>query len=140
MSAWAKLVPELLVADLPRSLHFWCDLLGFAVRYDRAADGFAYLDQGGAQLMLEERRLTSRQWVSATLEAPYGRGVNLQFEVAEIALVSARLSDARWPLVMDCEERWYRAGPIDVGVRQLVVADPDGYLARPSQDLGQRPR
>ncbi len=29
------LVPELLVADLDRSLGFWCDLCGFTVRYAR---------------------------------------------------------------------------------------------------------
>ena len=52
---WARLVPELLVANLPESLRFWCDLCGFAVAFDRIEEGFAYLDRDGAQVMLEER-------------------------------------------------------------------------------------
>ncbi len=39
----AKLVPELLVADITESLRFWRDLCGFAVVYHRLDEGFAYL-------------------------------------------------------------------------------------------------
>lgn len=47
------LVPELLVGDLAASLAFWRDLCGFSVRYDRPAEGFAYIARGGAHLFLE---------------------------------------------------------------------------------------
>ncbi|HEY0476960.1 MAG TPA: hypothetical protein VGD37_05520 [Kofleriaceae bacterium] len=36
------------------------------------------------------------------------------------------------------EERWYRRNDHEVGNRQFVVADPDGYLLRFFGDLGQR--
>jgi uncharacterized glyoxalase superfamily protein PhnB len=61
-----------------------------------------------------------------------------------------RAIDAGAEIVMPMEERWYRVdvvqpggrwqtvGPTEVGNRQFVVADPDGYLWRPFQDLGQR--
>jgi hypothetical protein len=42
-------------------------------------------------------------------------------------------------IVIALEERWYRAGEIENGQRQFVVADPDGYLLRFFSDLGQRP-
>ena len=42
-------------------------------------------------------------------------------------------------LHLPVEERWYRAGDRDIGVRQFVVADPDGYLLRFSEPLGSRP-
>jgi catechol 2,3-dioxygenase-like lactoylglutathione lyase family enzyme len=74
---WARLVPELLVADLHESLRFWRDLCGFTVAFDRLDEGFAYLDRDGAQIMLEERG-RNRNWVTALLEALLGRGVNFQ--------------------------------------------------------------
>ena len=52
---WARLVPEFLVTDIEKSLRFWRDLCGFTVLFDRPDEGFAYLDLGGAQIMLDER-------------------------------------------------------------------------------------
>lgn len=48
------LVPELLVADLDRSLAFWCGLCGFEIRYARPEERFAYIAVGTAHLMLEQ--------------------------------------------------------------------------------------
>jgi hypothetical protein len=36
------------------------------------------------------------------------------------------------------EEKWYRRGAEEVGQRQFVVADTDGYLLRFCQGLGSR--
>jgi hypothetical protein len=67
MDTWAKLVPELIVDDLSSSLRFWCDLVGFAVLYDRAESKFAYLNRDGAQVMLEQRNHNERQWITGAL-------------------------------------------------------------------------
>ena len=48
------LVPELIVTDLARSLSFYRDLLGFAIRYERPEDRFVYLSRQGAAIMLEQ--------------------------------------------------------------------------------------
>jgi catechol 2,3-dioxygenase-like lactoylglutathione lyase family enzyme len=48
----ARLVPELLVSDFAASLDFYVRVVGFAVRYDRPAEKFAYLDLDGAELMI----------------------------------------------------------------------------------------
>ena len=136
--AWAKLVPELLVTDLAVSLHFWRDLCGFSVAYERPEDGFAYLDRDGVQVMLEEAFRPGRRWITAPLEAPFGRGINLQIKVASLVLVLDALGAAAWPLYLAPEQKWYRAGAEEAGVRQFLVLDPDGYLLRFQESLGLR--
>ena len=72
-----RLVPELLVTDIATSLRFWCGVLGFAVKYARPDEGFAYLEMGGAEVMLEQRTsfLSGRDaaWETGTMERPFGR-------------------------------------------------------------------
>ena len=114
--SWAPLAPELLVTDLAASLAFWRDLCGFAVAYARDEDGFAYLDREGAQFMLEEIG-EGRQWITGPLERPFGRGINFQVVVSAIAPILDALQAAGWPLHMAPEEKWYRAGRQEVGVR-----------------------
>ncbi|RJF87726.1 VOC family protein [Oleomonas cavernae] len=136
---WNKLVPELVVADITKSLHFWTSLLGFQVAYDRPDEGFAYLDLDGAQIMLEQRDPRSGQWLTGILEAPLGRGINFQIEVGAVGPIIQRLTGAGWPLFRPCAEAWYRAGTVEVGQRQFLVQDPDGYLIRLAEYLGERP-
>ena len=133
------MVPELLVSDLDTSLGFWCGLCGFSVAYDRPEDRFAYLDRAGSQVMLEEVMAPGRRWVTAPLERPFGRGINLQIAVDDVMPILTGLDAAGWPLFLELEEVWYRAGTSETGVRQFLVQDPDGYLLRFSQNVGQRP-
>ena len=134
---WAGLVPELVVSNLDRSLHFWCGLIGFRVAYERADEGFAYLEMGEAQIMLSAQAGMGR-WMTGAMEHPFGRGVNLQIAAEDIAAPLARLGEDGWQLHFAPEEKWYRAGDVETGLLQFAVADPDGYLVRLSQSLGQR--
>lgn len=133
-----KLVPELIVTDLRSSLHFWTTLVGFSIAYERPEEGFAYLDLHGAQIMLEQQNSVEQQWLSDELTAPFGRGINLQIEVTSVDSVIIRLQTAQWPLFLEREEVWYRAGSKEVGQRQFLVQDPDGYLVRLVENLGER--
>jgi catechol 2,3-dioxygenase-like lactoylglutathione lyase family enzyme len=133
----AKLVPELLVSDFVASLDFYVRIIGFAVRYDRPAEMFAYLDLDGAELMIEQE---TDFWLTAKREKPYGRGINLQIEVNDLDGILAQLSAAGIPLFRPVEEAWYRAGDHYAGNRQFLVQDPDGYLLRMFQDLGTTER
>ena len=133
------LVPELVVTDLALSLAFWCGLVGFEVRYDRPEEGFAYLGLGAAEVMLDEYRPGSRYWLTRPMETPLGNGMNLQIEVEAVAPILDRLAAAGWPLIMPVEDAWYRRGDQEIGQRQFVVADPDGYLLRLAEPLGLRP-
>lgn len=133
----ARLVPELYCSDIERSVGFYVDLLGFLVRFARPEERFVYLDREGAELMLEQP--TTRMLVSAELQYPYGRGVNFQIEVADVATLYARVVASPWPVFLELEDRWYRQDELELGNRQFVIQDPDGYLLRFFQDLGSRP-
>ena len=132
----AKLVPELICSDLTRSLRFYTELAGFRVLYERAEERFAFLDREGAQLMLEQP--TGRAFLAAELAHPYGRGMNLQIEVRDLDALHARIAASGARIHLPLEEKWYRRGDVELGSRQFVVEDPDGYLLRFFQDLGTR--
>jgi catechol 2,3-dioxygenase-like lactoylglutathione lyase family enzyme len=135
----ARLVPELDVRDLDRSLAFYVGVAGFRILFGRPEERFAYLDRDGVHLMLEEAAGPGRRFHTAPLEHPYGRGVNLMIEVGEIDALHSRVQAAGFKIVISLEECWYRQNEIENGQRQFVVADPDGYLLRFFTDLGQRP-
>ena len=136
--ASATLVPELVVLDIARSLAFWCDLVGFDVRYDRPEEGFAYLGLGAAEVMLDRYHPEGRYWITRPLVPPLGNGINLQIAIDAVAPIIDRLAEAGWPLVMAVEDAWYRRGDQEIGQRQFVVADPDGYVLRLAEPLGLR--
>lgn len=131
------LVPELAVSDWAVSRRFYCEVLGFAAVYDRAEEGFSYLRLGGAELMIDQIG-QGRNFDGGHLPRarPFGRGVNLQIHVPAVAPLLAALAGR--PLFLGPEDRWYRRGEEEVGNRQFVVADPDGYLLRFFEDLGAR--
>ena len=135
----SKLVPELMVTDLGNSLGFWVHCLGFEVAYQRPEDGFAYLDLNGAQVMLEQIDPGAGQWLTAPLTKPFGRGINLQIDVAAVAPITQKLDQAGFPLYRACKDTWYRADNVEVGQREFIVQDPDGYLVRLVERLGERP-
>ena len=49
------------------------------------------------------------------------------------------MAEAGWPIFVEPEEKWYRAGDIEIGVRQFLVQDPDGYLLRSSRKSARDP-
>jgi catechol 2,3-dioxygenase-like lactoylglutathione lyase family enzyme len=134
-----RLVPELMITDLAGSLAFWVHCLGFQVAYQRPEDGFAYLDLEGAQVMLEQVDPNAGQWLTAPLHPPFGRGINLQIDVQAVAPIMQRLGEAGVELFRACKDTWYRAGLVEAGQREFIVQDPDGYLVRLVERLGERP-
>jgi catechol 2,3-dioxygenase-like lactoylglutathione lyase family enzyme len=134
-----SLVPELMVTDVERSLAFWVGCLGFEVAYQRPEDGFAYLDLNGAHVMLEQAQPHAGQWLTAPLSKPFGRGINLQIDVVAVAPLIQQLAQAGHPLYRDCSDTWYRADALEIGQREFIVQDPDGYLIRLVERLGERP-
>lgn len=133
-----KLVPELMITHLDNSLAFWVSCLGFSIAYQRAEDGFAYLDLNGAQVMLEQIDPNARQWLTAALSKPFGRGINLQIDVEAVGPVIRKLGEAGFALYRECRDTWYRADTVEVGQREFIVQDPDGYLVRLVERLGER--
>jgi catechol 2,3-dioxygenase-like lactoylglutathione lyase family enzyme len=139
--SFAKLMPELKVSDLDVSLRFWRDILGFAVRYDRPEEGFAFLEREGAQIMLHQDDLGSRPGVLITgeMQRPFGRGINFEIDASDLTPIIDAVAAANWPVYLGPEERWRRVGSIVSGAWEIWVQDPDGYLVRFSQGIGKRP-
>jgi catechol 2,3-dioxygenase-like lactoylglutathione lyase family enzyme len=131
----AKLVPELLVSNHAASRDFYVRIIGFSVKYERPAEKFSYLGLGGAELMIEQE---TDFWTTAPREMPYGRGINLQIEVDAIDPILSRLEDAGIALFRPVEEAWYRSDDTYRGNRQFLVQDPDGYLLRMFENLGEQ--
>lgn len=138
MTCQPGLVPELSVTDYEASRHFWCDLIGFSLLYERPEEGFGYLVLGNAHLMLDQIN-QGRTWETGALEPPLGRGINFEVQVENLDIAVRRITNAGWPIFVEPEEKWYRAGDIEIGVRQFLVQDPDGYLLRLQQEIGERP-
>lgn len=134
------LVPELAVFDWRISRAFYVDVIGFEVIYERPEEGFSFLALGNAQLMIDQIGLGRTFEIDAApLEKPLGRGMNLQIRVAAIQPILRRIASLGLPLYLPPEEKWYRRDLIELGQRQFVVADPDGYLLRLFEELGTRP-
>ena len=132
------LVPELLVSNLEASLSFWVGMLGFKVRYDRTEERFTYLRRSDCDVMLEELGGPGRKWITAPVEKPFGRGINFQIEATDWSSQLANLREQAWPIYLEPEDKWYRARDEEVGQRQFLVQDPDGYLLRLCQPIGRR--
>ncbi|WP_417457700.1 bleomycin resistance protein [Kordiimonas sp.] len=134
---WNALVPEFSVTDFGRSLAFYTDILGFSVRHQRAEPDFAYLDLEGAQIMLEQ--LSDRSWTTGDMAPPLGRGINFQIEVSDLQPILQRLKAAQRQLFSEPDEEWYETEDSLSGQREFLVEDPDGYLLRFCQFLGEKP-
>jgi catechol 2,3-dioxygenase-like lactoylglutathione lyase family enzyme len=142
MTTRPKLVPELYCSDLAVSLDFYREMLGFKVLYSRPEARFAYLDLLGVELMLDEigheQTQSGQGWNTGKLEKPFGRGINLQFEVESADAVYNNLQTAKWPIFLPIHDAWYRRDNLELGNRQFLVLDPDGYQLRPFTSLGTR--
>ncbi len=131
-------MPEIYCSDFTESLAYYSDVVGFRIRYERVDERFAFLDLDGAELMIEQTVESTRMLVSGDLVPPYGRGLNLQISVDDVDLVHTRIISAGCPIFLPMEERWYQANDVATGQRQFVAPDPDGYLLRFCQELGER--
>ena len=138
MNPHISLVPELSITDFEKSLDFYTRSLGFSIKYQRPEEGFAYLILGNAEIMIDQIG-KGRTWKTGDFQYPLGRGINFQIEVDSISTLLEKLKENNTQLYMEPEEKWYRKDSIEVGNKQFLVQDPDGYLLRFTQDLGERP-
>jgi catechol 2,3-dioxygenase-like lactoylglutathione lyase family enzyme len=120
---------------LERSRAFYCQVLGFSVRYARPRERFVYLEREGAELMLEQPLDVDRLFPTVELSHPYGRGANFEIDVDDVDAVHAAVQAAGLKLFLPLEERDYDREDDQIRVRQFAVQDPDGYLLRFSQRL-----
>jgi catechol 2,3-dioxygenase-like lactoylglutathione lyase family enzyme len=130
------LIPELKVSHFEKSLSFYTEVLKFRIEYQRPAYHFAFLSYQGCQLMIEQEHAA---WKTGKLEYPYGRGINLAMLVTSLDILLQSLQEHHYPLFAEPAEHWYQQDRILLGRREFLVMDPDGYLLRFAQSLGEKP-
>ena len=131
-----KIIPELSVTNLQDSLKFY-KAIGFKVEYERPENKFVFLSLGEIQFMLQEDS-GSDKWDLAPLSYPYGNGINFQLEVENVDKVYNDLKENGYKIAFEMEENWYRQDDKLLGNKEFLAQDPDGYLLRFSEDLGEK--
>ncbi len=131
-----RLIPELSVSNLEESLVFY-KCAGFKIEYERPENKFAFISLGEAQFMLQEKTKNDK-WELAPLEYPFGNGVNFQIEVDNVETIYNSLKNCEYKIAFDIEENWYRQDEKLLGNKEFLIQDPDGYLLRFSEDLGEK--
>ena len=119
---FTKLTPNLIVADVSRSLAFYVDVLGFTRGFTVPDEGplvFGSVTSGPVEIFFNESVTATKEYPSLG-GRPIGLSGTLFIEVADIASYYAQL-EPRVTIVTPLFTQWY-------GMKEFVIADPDGYL------------
>ena len=133
---WNKIIPELSVSNLENSLNFY-KTAGFEIKYNRTEDKFAFISLNNIQFMLQELS-NNDKWNVGELKYPFGNGINFQLDVEDIDKIYNNFKNNNYTITFDIEENWYRQDDKLLGNKEFLIQDPDGYLLRFSEDLGER--
>lgn len=125
-----KLIPELIVSDLNKSLDFYCRVIGFSIVYERP--GFTFISYEGSQIMLQQK---NGEWETGNLEEPFGRGINFQIEVSNVDLLLNKFKKYKLNIYEDLSTKSYDVQGVGIKSKEFLVMDPDGYLLRFSQEI-----
>lgn len=131
-----KIIPELSVTNLKKSVDFY-KTIGFKIEYERIEDKFVFLSMGEIQFMLQEITENDK-WDVAPLSYPFGNGINFQLEVESVDKIYNSLKKNNYKIAFEIEENWYRKDDKLLGNKEFLIQDPDGYLLRFSEDLGEK--
>ena len=119
-----------------QSLKFY-KTIGFKIEYERPENKFSFISLDKIQFMLQEIT-DDEKWDIAPLKYPFGNGINFQIEVDNVSEVYNKLKESNYNITFEMEENWYRQGDKLLGNKEFLVQDPDGYLLRLSEDLGEK--
>jgi uncharacterized glyoxalase superfamily protein PhnB len=117
-----SLTPNLVVADMDRSVGFYRDLLGFTLFRtvpDAAPFAFAWMTRDGVNVFLNSLEAV-RAESPALVERPLGGTLTLFIVLEGIDGLYARAETAA-SLMMPLKAQPY-------GMREFAIADPDGYV------------
>jgi uncharacterized glyoxalase superfamily protein PhnB len=124
MAVFSKQTPNLVVADLARSLAFYRDLLGFTVIAtvpDEAPYVFAMLQKDSVELFLNAIEAVKKDPAYSNMAQTVGKsGVSIYFDVKGVKELFEALK-SKATVVAPLERKFY-------GVTEFNVTDPDGYL------------
>ena len=117
-----KLTPNLVVADVSRSIAFYRDVLGFSLQTtvpDAAPYVFAIVQSGSVEIFLNAAEAAEAEY-PAFKGRPIGGTLTLFMQVDDARAAHEALKN-RVELVMPLEKKWY-------GVTEFAFTDPDGYV------------
>lgn len=132
---WNQMIPEFDVFNLDETLHFYVDLIGFKVAYDRPEDKFAFLELEDVQFMVQEIDKENLKWDTGELKYPLGIGINFQIDVKNIDEIYNRLKEDNYKIFVEMEDHYYRKDNEMLGEREFLVQDPNGFVLRFAQDI-----
>ena len=125
-----KLTPNLIVADVTRSIAFYRDVLGFSVQTtvpDEAPYVFAIVHSGAVEIFLNAPEPAVAEY-PAFKDRPIGGTLTLFIHVDDVRREYEALKD-KVPVVMPLAKKWY-------GVTEFAFTDPDGYVITFAQQEG----
>jgi len=117
-----KLTPNLVVADVSRSMAFYRDVLGFSVQTtvpDAVPYVFAIVQSGPVEIFLNAAEAAAAEY-PAFKGRPIGGTLTLFMQVDDARAAHEALKN-RVEIVMPLEKKWY-------GVIEFAFLDPDGYI------------
>jgi catechol 2,3-dioxygenase-like lactoylglutathione lyase family enzyme len=111
-----KLTPNIVVADIEKSLAFYRDVLGFAVTMsvpDSAPYVFVGLQSGPVEVFINAVEVMPEK-------VSFGNSMSLFVEVADIKGLHEALR-AQVPIAIPLEKKFY-------GMTEFAIHDPDGHM------------
>ena len=121
-SIFKKLTPNLLVANVERSLAFYVDLLGFARAMtvpDQSPFVFAGVTSGAVEIFFNDAATAIEEY-PAFAGKPIGTTGTMYIEVDGVDALHDRLKPHA-TVVMPLTTQFY-------GMREFAIEDPDGYV------------
>jgi lactoylglutathione lyase len=122
MPHFKKLTPNLLVANVERSLAFYVDTLGFERGMtvpDASPFVFASVTGGPVEIFLNDAATAVKEY-PAFNDRPIGATGTLYIEVEGVDALHDQLKSTV-KIVMPIATQFY-------GMREFAIADPDGYV------------
>ena len=125
MTTFSKLTPNLLVADVERSLAFYTNVLGFERGFtvpEQSPFVFGSVVSGPIEIFFNERETAAKEY-PAFAGKPLGMSGTMFIELQGSGHIERLLDRLKRtvPIVMDLVTQWY-------GVKEFAIADPDGYV------------
>jgi uncharacterized glyoxalase superfamily protein PhnB len=118
----SKLTPNLVVADVGRSVAFYRDVLGFELQMtvpDASPFVFAIVTNGAVEVFLNAKESAAAEY-PAFKDQPTGGTLTMFMEIAGVEAAYDGLK-SKVRVVMPLEKKWY-------GMTEFAFLDPDGYI------------
>ena len=132
MPQFTKLTPNLLVANVERSLAFYVDTLGLTRGMtvpDQSPFVFASVVGGAVEIFLNDAAGAVQEYPGFAGQ-PLGCTGTLFIEVEGVDALHDRLKPTV-KMIMPIETKFY-------GMREFAIADPDGYIITFAERVAQR--